>query len=519
MNPQRLLIVHPDPSVRALLTSMLKSLGHRIDEATNERTAIRMLEHAPADAILTGVDPDDLDTEADAMEFLCYVRRKFPGMPVLLFSTQPRAERTREAMLRGARSVLRYPMPATQLRAAVSQALEGAESRAVPSGVAEPAANMHRSGEAAHGHADLYVDRLGGPAAVGLGPSNGHYQPVSPPHPTRADAGPRGPVGAEEILGADPTLRQAVELADAIAPTQAPVLIIGERGTGKTLLARHLHRKSPRAAGPFVEVACSSHKESALEADLFGRRGVPGEADQPGRVAAAKGGTLFLDEVSALSPALQFKLLRLLRDGVFEAAGSTLTERADCRIVVGSRDDLAPLVEEEKLRPDLFYALSVVSLKLPPLRHRGGDIARLAEHFASRFARENGRPFPGFRSDALQILEGHPWTGNVLELKAAVERAVLLCRGRPIEPSHLALTPKETGVVRKATESRGVSARGILPLKEALEEPERQLILEALQALNWNRQETARVLDINRTTLYKKMKKYGLLFDEPVWAN
>ena len=168
--------------------------------------------------------------------------------------------------------------------------------------------------------------------------------------------------------------------------------------------------------------------------------------------------------------------------------------------------------------------MGVITLKLPPLRHRGADLERLADHFRRHFAHAHAKDVRTFSPEALQLILGHGWPGNVHELAEAIERAVIVCRGQRIEPNHLALTCREANpATARATPRAHVPAPptgdGILPLKEALEGPERQLILEALEALNWNRQETARVLDINRTTLYKKMKKYGLLFEEPAWAN
>jgi two-component system response regulator HydG len=199
--------------------------------------------------------------------------------------------------------------------------------------------------------------------------------------------------------------------------------------------------------------------------------------------------------------------------------------RADVRVIASSKHNLATLVDNGLFRQDLYYALSAVSLRLPSLRQRCGDIETLAEHFRAAFAREIGKPIVGFTPEALEMLRRHPWPGNVLELENIVERAVIVNRGSWIEPCHLGLHHHQDGIkvrtvsVPVAAASRTPSAATILPLKEALEEPEKQLILQALESLNWNRQETARVLDINRTTLYKKMKKYELLFDEPIWAN
>ena len=463
MSQNRVLLVHPEASVRALLTSMLQTLGCQIEEASSDRVAVRKLDPAPVDLVLAACEPAD----PEALELLAYLHRKHPRVPCVLMFAAPHPDRVREALDAGAAAVLRYPLPADALRAAVAQTL----------GLTGPA-----------------------PSAA--------PRPTAAPHPAHANAAAAPPEFAE-VVGQDPKLRQALELAAAIAPSRGPVLLVGELGAGKALLARALHRHGARCDGPFVELECRGLREAALEVELFGQV-LPGGRLRPGRIARARGGTLYLDEVTALSPALQAKLLRAIRDGEYEPVDSDRPGEADVRFVLATREDLVTLVEREQFRADLYYRISVVTLNLPPLRHRGEDVVRLAEHFRARFAREIGRAVPGFTPEALEMLRHHDWPGNVLELENTVEQAVVHCHGARIEPRHLELN-------RRRPERP--PAAGIVRLKEALEDPERRLILEALEALNWNRQETARVLNINRTTLYNKMKKYGLLLDEPTWAN
>jgi DNA-binding NtrC family response regulator len=484
MSTVRMLIVHPTPSAQALLRSMLFNAGGRIEEAASDREAVRLLERGGADVVVEAVDP----TDPDALELLQYVRRKHPQIPVILLFSAPHPERMREAVQRGASAVLRFPLPATELRAAVAQAVESAP------------VDAHSQTSNAHG------TPIGKPIYT-----NG--KPTSNGHP--AAAGASG--DSEDLLGHDPGLRQALELAKAIAPMRTPVLILGEHGTGKSVLARFVHRHSPRRDGPFVELSCAALKGLPLERELFGQAN-GGYGERPGKLAQAHGGTLFVDEFTALAPDLQFKLLRVIQDMEFEPVNSAQTVRVDVRLILASSEDLTSLVGQGRLQQDLHDRISAVCLKLPPLQQRGADIELLAEHFRARFARNLGKEVSGFSQEAVSLLREHSWPGNVQELERAIERGVVVCRGNRIMPANLALSTTEARSVRSRSHTpRPHVELGIRPLKEALEEPEKQLILQALEALNWNRQETARVLDINRTTLYKKMKKYGLLDSEPAW--
>lgn len=506
MKPSRILVVHPEPTALALLGSMIQSLGHTIVEASNDRVAVKRLEREGAEMVLAGADPDD----GDALELLSYVRRKHPGVPVILLFPCVHPERAREAMRQGATVVLRYPVPANELRAAITQALDLVRASAPVE--AAPRTNGFDHQPPAHVARPAAESTLNGASA----------SPFT--HPLPLLPGEKEINGETSgLIGNDPGLRQAIEMAAAIARNSTPVLIEGERGTGKTLLAKTLHQLSPRRDRPFISLACASLGDAMFERELFGHRAATStdpHAIRPGALALAEGGTIFLDDLCSLSPSVQLQLVRVLRDGEYVPVGAAHPIKADVRFVLASCDDLGSLVEQGRFRSDLYYKIGVVRLKLPPLRHRGEDIERLAHHFLARFSREFDKPIAGFTPDALDLLRHHDWPGNVQELESVIQRGVVLCHGSRVTTDELSAgLTRERPARAAAFAHRSPQVQEIRPLKEALEEPEKQIIIAALRALNWNRQETARVLDINRTTLYKKMKKYGLLIDEPAWVN
>lgn len=315
--------------------------------------------------------------------------------------------------------------------------------------------------------------------------------------------------GLDNIVGHDYKMLKIFDLIESVADSRTTVLIQGESGTGKSLIARSIHHHSDRRDAPFVEVSCGALPESLLESELFGhvRGSFTGAfADKEGKFKAADKGTIFLDEISSATPALQVKLLRVLQERQFEPVGSNKTQKVDVRVVLASNENLAKAVQAGRFRQDLFYRINVVTLQLPPLRERLGDIPLLADHFLKHYRRELKRDVSGFTANCVQTLQRYSWPGNVRELENVVERAVVLCRRRHIDtgdlPDHLleqlGAAPAAEGVYRPTS------------LKKALEGPERQIIEQALRANNWNRQLTAQILEINRTTLYKKMKRYGL---------
>jgi len=314
--------------------------------------------------------------------------------------------------------------------------------------------------------------------------------------------------GLENVIGRDHRMLRIYDMIDSVADTRATVLITGESGTGKSMIARAIHRRSGRRDKAFVEVACGALPETLLESELFGHvagafTGAIGE--KVGKFLQADGGTIFLDEIGTASPGFQVKLLRVLQDLEFEPVGGTKTYRIDTRVILATNEDLAKKTAEGRFRLDLYFRINVINIELPPLRERISDIPLLAEHFLQRVVAETGRKVEGFSPEALTALQRYRWPGNVRELQNVIERAVLLGRGPRIVPEDF-----PPNVLTAAPVALDTTAGC---LKDALSAPERQIILEVLEANNWNRQATAAALGINRTTLYKKMKRLGL--EEP----
>ncbi len=313
------------------------------------------------------------------------------------------------------------------------------------------------------------------------------------------------------VVGHDYKMLRVFDLIEAVADSRATVLITGESGTGKSMIARTVHQLSGRREKPFVEVACGALPETLLESELFGHvRGsfTGAVGDKIGKFEAANTGTIFLDEISTASPALQVKLLRVLQTFELERVGSTETFKTDTRVILATNLDLMREVNEGKFRQDLYYRINVVSIELPPLRERISDIPLLAEHFLKIYNERNQKHLSGFSESALGLMQRYGWPGNVRELENAVERAVVLSRGRMINGEDL--PPTIIQFADQQPSAKLDESGPILPLKDALEGPEKAIIARALKANNWNRTQTAAMLDINRVTLYKKMKHYKL---------
>ena len=306
-----------------------------------------------------------------------------------------------------------------------------------------------------------------------------------------------------DLVSRSPIMQKLFDVVPAIAASPSTVLILGETGTGKELVARTIHSLSPRKSGPFIAVNCGALPDTLLESELFGYRAgafTGATRDKPGRFALAGGGTLFLDEIGEVSPALQVRLLRVLQDRIYEPLGATRSETADVRVIVATNTDLARLTREGGFREDLYYRVNVVRVELPPLRKRKEDIPLLVERAVERFNRLQRRSVGGITPEALSLLMAHDWPGNVRELENVIERSFILCREGLIDIAHL---PEELRAKGPAT--------GTAPgMKGAHDLLDAQSIRTTLEHHSFNRLAASRALGIHKTTLYRRIKRLGI---------
>jgi transcriptional regulator with PAS, ATPase and Fis domain len=329
------------------------------------------------------------------------------------------------------------------------------------------------------------------------------------------------------VVGDSSAMREVYRLTRLVAPTRASVLLVGETGTGKELIARAIHRLSLRADGPYVRVNCGALSESLLESELFGhiKGAFTGAVDnKTGRFEAAHGGTIFLDEISSMSPKLQVKLLRVLQEREFERVGESRTIRVDTRVIAATNQFLEDEIDAGRFRDDLYYRLNVVPIYLPPLRERRKDIAALARFFLERYSEENRRDAPGLPAEVIEALQGYDWPGNVRELENYVERAVVLAEDGPVNfrallpgPGERRLRPARSpgndlqGLIRQLVRA-GIQA---VPPEEGtlysrlVRGVERELIEQVLQMSDNVLVKAAARLGINRNTLHKKVTEFA----------
>ena len=447
----QILVVDDDPIECRSLSEFLKLEGYNVDGAESGGRAIELLDRRPYQVVLSDVNMPDVT----GFDVLKHTTENYPDVSVVLITGYGQIEAAVEAIKLGAFDYITKPLTDDGVKLTIDRALEQQRLR----------------------RENLELRKQ-------LGLRNQYSM----------------------LLGRDHKMQKIYDILDVVADTKATVLLTGESGTGKSLIARTIRQKSARRDAPFVEVSCGALPETLLESELFGHvRGAftGAVADKPGKFELANGGTIFLDEIAAASPSLQVKLLHVLQNHTFQKVGSNESIFTDVRVIIASNKDLSDEIEHGNFRADLFYRINVVPVEVPPLRERVCDIGRLARHFTDIYARENGVDITGITEPAMRKLQQYHWPGNVRELENVIERAVILAKGTELGeedlPSHITddtLTSPQ--------------AAGLLPLKQALEAPEREIIERALRATRWNRRKTAEMLRVNRSTLFKKMRKYNL---------
>jgi len=452
-----ILIVDDDRDIRQAIAEYLRECGHHVDTASNYKSAIQRVEESPYDVIITDVaigTPDGFDLLEWAVE-------NISETAVIILTGYGTIESAVEAMRIGAHEYLTKPVIDEELEMVIQRALKQRQIE-----------NENRS--------------------------------------LRAQLDQKH--GISNIIGNDIRMSKLFDMVESVADTRTTVLIRGESGTGKSMTARAIHQLSSRRDKPFIEISCGALPETLLESELFGHMEgsfTGASHNKQGKFMLADGGTLFLDEIATASPALQVKLLRVLQDREFEPVGSEKTHHVDVRLILATNQNLEAMVESGEFRQDLYYRINVITIDQPPLRERTGDIPLLVDHYIAEFNEQNGKKVEGFSEEALDALQRYDWPGNVRELVNVIERAVVLARTPTITMSELPETVRANKGYRAPTADDLENSS----LKEALANPERHLIIEALDANGWNRQKTAEALGINRTTLYKKMKKYDIRYE------
>jgi DNA-binding NtrC family response regulator len=445
-----ILIVEDEAKMRRLLELNLGDDGFATFSAEDAETGLKLLRENPIDLILTDLKLPGMN----GLEFLQTIKRQNAALPVVVMTAFGSVETAVEAMKAGASDYVLKPFSLTEMRMVIRKELDVRNLREENRSLREALGKRYA-------------------------------------HPN--------------VVARSPKMQEVLATVERVAPTNSTVLLGGESGVGKDLIARAIHEKSRRASGPFLKINSTAIPENLLESELFGfEKGAftGAVASKPGKFELADKGTLFLDEIGDVPPVTQVKLLRVLQEREFERLGGTRTVKVDVRLIAATNKDLREALEQGTFREDLYYRLNVVPIDIAPLRERREDIPDLVNLFISRFTGESGKPVEGITPEAMRILVNYHWPGNVRELQNIIERACALAKENVLEPSDIHLD------IRPAKAANGPS--GFLPDGMTLEQWEDEMVQEALRRANGNKSQAARLLGLSRNALRYRLSKIGI---------
>ena len=456
-----ILIVEDEPKMLRLLELNLADEGYTTRTAATAENGLKVLASDKVDLVLSDVKLPGMN----GLEFLQAVKRANAAIPVVMMTAYGSVENAVEAMKEGASDFVLKPFSIEEIKLIVRKELE-----------VQRLHEENRQLREALGH---------------------RYQ-------------------FENIVANSPTMQEVLATVEQVAPTNATVLLGGESGVGKDMIARAIHQHSHRVNGPFVKINCTAIPENLLESELFGyeKGAFTGAVTaKPGKFELADKGTIFLDEIGDMPGSLQVKLLRVLQEREFERLGGTKTIKVDVRVVAATNQDLRAALEQGTFREDLYYRLNVVPISIPPLREHKEDIPYLVDHFIKRFAESSGKSIEGITPDAMKLLVDFHWPGNVRELENIIERAVVMTAGPRIDAGDIRLDIAAPGS-HASSQAAGAPAIMFLPEGMTLEQFEDKLIREALQRAGGNKSQAARLLGLSRNALRYRLSKIGVP-DEP----
>jgi DNA-binding NtrC family response regulator len=448
-----ILVVDDSSAVRENLCELLTTEGYEVDSCADGKAAMQFLQERTYELVLTDLSMPDVD----GMAVLTYLVNHFPETSCIIITGFGTIQNAVDAMRMGAYDYLCKPIESQEILMVIARALEHQRLRRE---------NI------------LLKKQL------------------------------REKFGFDNIIGTSEPMCQVFDIIRKVADSDSTVLILGESGTGKELVARAIHYNGYRQANPLIPVNCGAIPEDLLESELFGHeKGAFTHAIRTriGRFEQAHGGTIFLDEIGDMSPKLQVKILRVLQDHQFQRIGGQKTLKVNIRVIAATNRDLRELVQSGRFREDLYYRLNVIPIKIPPLRERRADIPILVNHFIQEFSRKRKKSTCRISPETMRRLVDYDWPGNVRELENLIERMVILSEGDILDirdlPEHFHQSPPEA--IRLNTE---LPAGGV-PLQKMISDFERQLIIKALNQVNWVKNQAAQLLQLNRTTLVEKIKK------------